>query len=317
MNIDKLNGVFKFEPSYELITHKNVYNANVMLAIPEGDKCFTWFVKHNGINICLLLDSFDSHSKPLNSVPLFSHFKDDLLGTILYGTYFLYNNTPCFCIEDIYYSGCNFIQNKPFLFKLQILNQILQQVQQQQQQQVQQQVQQPIFGLPLMETDFNAMLKNIPLLPYKISQIKFRFFDNPRKIVTMTYYKPNTNLDYNLKPKQKNQGYNQGINNQKRTKVFKITADFEPDIYNLFSIDEEKEEYYGIALIPSYKTSVMMNCLFRNIKENGNLDSMEESDDEEEFQNEKEDKYVYLDKSFNMLCEYNYKFKKWCPLSVV
>lgn len=60
-----------------------------------------------------------------------------------------------------------------------------------------------------------------------------------------------------------------------------------------------------------------MNCLFRNIKENGNLDSMEESDDEEEFQNEKEDKYVYLDKSFNMLCEYNYKFKKWSPLSVV
>ena len=59
-----------------------------------------------------------------------------------------------------------------------------------------------------------------------------------------------------------------------------------------------------------------MNKLFRNIKENNNLDLLEESDDESEFENNKVDKFVYLDKSFKMNCIFNNKFKKWVPFSV-
>jgi hypothetical protein len=59
-----------------------------------------------------------------------------------------------------------------------------------------------------------------------------------------------------------------------------------------------------------------MNKLFRNIKENDNLDFLEESDSEDEFENEKEDRFVYLDREFNMICSYNYKFKKWVPLKL-
>jgi hypothetical protein len=59
-----------------------------------------------------------------------------------------------------------------------------------------------------------------------------------------------------------------------------------------------------------------MNKLFRNIKENDNLDALEESDDEEEFEDEKEDKFVHLDKEYKMICEYNYKFKKWVPIMI-
>ena len=40
-----------------------------------------------------------------------------------------------------------------------------------------------------------------------------------------------------------------------------------------------------------------MNKIFRNIKENDKLDALEESDDEDEFENDKSDKFVYLDKS--------------------
>ena len=47
---------------------------------------------------------------------------------------------------------------------------------------------------------------------------------------------------------------------------------------------------------------------------NRNLDSLEESDDDEEFQNINDDKFVNMDKSVNILCEYNYRFKKWVPL---
>jgi hypothetical protein len=59
-----------------------------------------------------------------------------------------------------------------------------------------------------------------------------------------------------------------------------------------------------------------MNKLFRNIKENDNLDALEESDDEEEFENELTNKFVYLDKSYKMICQYNNKFKKWLPIKI-
>ena len=47
-----------------------------------------------------------------------------------------------------------------------------------------------------------------------------------------------------------------------------------------------------------------------------NLDALEESDDEEEFENEKEDRFVFLERTYNMVCSMNYKFKKWVPLKL-
>jgi hypothetical protein len=147
-------------------------------------------------------------------------------------------------------------------------------------------------------------------LPYKISQIKFRFFDkhNSRKIVYIKYYKPGSQT-----------GTVNGVKKDMLTitkAVFKITADIEPDIYNLFIYKNGQEEYYGVAFIPDYKTSVMMNKLFRKIKENENLDAIEESDTEDEFENVKEDKFVHLDRSYKFRCEYNHKFNRWCPVSL-
>ena len=43
----------------------------------------------------------------------------------------------------------------------------------------------------------------------------------------------------------------------------------------------------------------MMNSLFRTIKENDNLDLLEESDDDEEFENIQIDKFVNLEKNEN------------------
>lgn len=94
---------------------------------------------------------------------------------------------------------------------------------------------------------------------------------------------------------------------------FKVTATLTPDIYNLYILENNKEIFYEYALIDSYKTSVFMNDLFRNIKENKNLDLLEESDDEEEFENIDLEKYVDLGKTYIIECFYNKKFKKWVP----
>lgn len=90
-----------------------------------------------------------------------------------------------------------------------------------------------------------------------------------------------------------------------------VKADIQNDIYRLSNPDENANANPNpnanansnanidnelIASIPDYKTSVMMNSLFRNIKENKSLDALEESDEEDEFENVNLDKFVNLSK---------------------
>ena len=292
----------KFELSYEIMTHKKVHNVDVILAIPEGNKFFAWFTVYKNENVCFTLEINDNNK--IKTVKMIStSFVDSLsLGTIFYGTMFKYKDINCFSIEDIYYyKGKNYIQ-VPYSTKLQLFKDILSN-------EMSQSVLNnnfTIFGIPLISSDFNLLLRDIQFLPYKISQLKFRFFEknNARKILAMKYYKPGPQ---NIVKKDKH---------MLTTAVFKITAEIDPDIYNLFIYNNGVEEYYDTSLISDYKTSVMMNNLFRNIKENANLDAIEESDDDEDFEDVREDKYVYLDRSFKMNCEYNHKWKRWCPISL-
>jgi hypothetical protein len=60
-----------------------------------------------------------------------------------------------------------------------------------------------------------------------------------------------------------------------------------------------------------------MNKIFRKIRENDNLDYIEESDDEDDFQNMDETKYVDLEKSVLIECVFNTKFKRWTPIRIV
>jgi hypothetical protein len=286
--------------------HKKVHNADILLAIPEGKKFLAWFTSYKADNVCFILELNESNNITNVSIAVTS-FTDKLaLGTIFYGTMFKYNNISCFSIEELYYYKGKSYLSALYSTKLEILRDILKN-------EMSQSAFIPkftVFGLPLMSNDFNLLLKEIQMLPYKISQIKFRFFDkhNSRKIVYIKYYKPGSQtVTVNCVKKDM-----LTINKA----VFKITADIEPDIYNLFIYKNGTEEYYDTAIIPDYKTSVMMNKLFRKIKENDNLDAIEESDDEEEFEDGREDKYVYLDRSIKINCEYNHKFKRWFPVSL-
>ena len=290
----------KFELCYEIITHKKVLDSSAILAIPEGEKCFAWFTKYKNDNVCFLLE-INEYKNIVDVKSITTGFTDKLaLGTIFYGTSFKHKTNNCFCVEDMYYYAGKTCHNITYLSKLERLNEIFKN----EISQVALDNKFTIFGLPLIVNDIQIMFNNIPLLPYKVSSIKFRFFENKnaKKIVTMKYFKP-------ISQKQENK--------PKKEAVFKIMADIEPDIYNLFVYKNGVEEYYDIAFVPDYKTSVMMNKLFRNIKENDNLDAIEESDNEDEFEDSREDKYVYLDRSFKMKCEYNNKFKRWVPTSLV
>ena len=56
-----------------------------------------------------------------------------------------------------------------------------------------------------------------------------------------------------------------------------------------------------------------MNNVFRNIKENKDLDKIEESDSEEEFEDISLDKYI-IKKEAKILCEYNQTLRGWVPI---
>ena len=88
-------------------------------------------------------------------------------------------------------------------------------------------------------------------------------------------------------------------------------ADIDYEVYYLYVRPDVLFQY---AFIPTYKTSIMMNSLFRNIPENTCLDKIEESDDEEDFENIQETKYVDLERKLLMECKFDPKFRRWIPL---
>jgi len=97
-----------------------------------------------------------------------------------------------------------------------------------------------------------------------------------------------------------------------------VKADVQFDIYRLFAFGKNKNrEYCGVAYIANYAKSVFMNSIFRKIKENGRLDAIEESDDEEEFEDTREERFVDLGKEVLMEFVFLPKFKKWQPVKLI
>lgn len=100
--------------------------------------------------------------------------------------------------------------------------------------------------------------------------------------------------------------------------VFMVRPNIQNDIYELFMRSSSSRTgelvFHNFAHISGYKTSVMMNRVFRNIIENERLDAQEESEDEADFENTEPDKYVSLHKEFLMICRFNKRFCRWVPV---
>jgi hypothetical protein len=191
-----------------------------------------------------------------------------------------------------------------------------------------------VFGFPPLSNNLDEFYSKVEQIKYKISVVQFRLFERSNNFLFMSFtkfmeqkiMKPNNNnnkihvnnkIELNKKPYDRSTVNNKNVINDRKEVVFKIKPDIQNDIYQLYCLnDDNKEVYFDTCLIPDFNTSVMMNKLFRTIKENERLDALEESDDEEEFENENEDRFVNLDKTYTMVCLYNYKFKKWYPVRI-
>ena len=321
--------------SYENIVYKKVYKPDYIVAVPEGTRCFAWFTAVNEKMVCLMMELTPTNQiSDIKLAP--ACFSNDLAyGTILYGTVVTKSQSRFFYIEDIFSYKGSMIDRITWGEKLVTIRDMLKR----DLRQVLYNNTFVAFGLPLMCKTNEELERRASTVPYTISAVQFKLFNRTNNYLFMPY--KNYVADRGPKPPilqvppppllqvplQAQPILSvpvpvpvQQVPVKRQTTrecVFLVKPDIQNDIYYLYSLaPDQTEEQHSTAHIPDFNTSVMMNKLFRNIKENQNLDALEESDDEEEFENERADKFVYLERSLKMVCQFNHKFKKWSPIKI-
>ena len=205
-----------------------------------------------------------------------------------------------------------------------------------------------VFGLPILCHNEKDVYAIVPELPYPVFAIQYRFENHTR--VCQRLYQPGDELaaPVPVPVKREETKYvpvhppapmhaptpaptpapatrrmyvppmDGMLTNIQAT--FIVRPNIQNDIYELFvkntSSRTNELVFHNFAHISSYKTSVMMNKLFRNIVENARLDAQEESEDEVEFENTEPDKYVSLHKEFIMVCQFHKRFCRWVPIQL-
>lgn len=286
----------------EIPTCTKPSDANVLIALPLVNASisttgYMWFICDG----CYFVPTLDLTTR-MEQTRCFAS-KDQLNGTLFAGIRVKSHvdaKTCYFFLEDVHYYQHQLWSHHSFHDKLKLWHQLftdehrLVHVGSDESDKVKSDV---IFGLPFMTDKWEELQFGIQnrSLPYEVGDIKFRYW-NARKVFCMKWIRP--------------------------YRIWRVTACVQPDIYYLTNPTSELPLAAAslplVALIPDYKTSVMMNRLFRNMKENDNLDAMEESDDEQEFQQRSNpSNHVFLDRSYLMKCVFQSRHHRWCPLEVV
>ena len=94
------------------------------------------------------------------------------------------------------------------------------------------------------------------------------------------------------------------------SRILDIRADQEQDTYHYTDPTTGAKQR---LLVNSFVVSVHLNRLFRNIRENIDLDTLEMSDDEETFENTAPDKFVNTEIVKQIPCTYNRRFAAYEP----
>ena len=282
-----------FEPPYEYTTHKDVRGNNrLYTALPFGKRHFAWFTHYNNLNVCFMIELSTGHPPNMKRIyPVTTSFDSRLsLGTILYGTVVHKDKSCCFVMDDILYDTGRSMKYVPYIDKVHRFKDLCEN-------QLGHTVYHPkqvLFVLPEMDVDAMNIARKVGTLQYPFYCVmSVNLYGATKRVKVITK------------------------NNTQAKGVFLVKPRIKSDTYELHAFDNNKTTFHGIASIDTYVRSVAMNDLFRTIKENHYLDAIEESDDEEDFQNVSPEKYVHLDRQIKMLCRWNPRFRRWMPLDKV
>jgi len=330
--------------SYEINTYKKV-SADVFYIIPRGKKCVAWFTMYKGSPEVLLFDLDPRDHTKIKFISIRAlhpaqkfHISDfEGRGTVLYGTLFVsasHQHQQIFAVENIHVyenvsvDNLNVVEKDALLYKAFSKASADQKVANATDQKASAFRHSDdacvLFGVAVKYGTYAEALKasNTPsVIPYSVYAIQGRF----RPQTDNKYYQ---NCQSQLQQQQQQQ--QQQPQGQQRvftqllpsqpgkpfTKIFMVQPEARVDMYTLrCPVTNEVEP--EPAHVGDYKTSVLLNSIFRNVKENASLDTAEESDDEDAFQNSQElhmSGYITCSRERAMTCSYNYKFKRWVPL---
>lgn len=250
--------------------------------VPKGPKKIIHFCSDKNNNYCAYLKNKDKHNNSKSQKLILSFDKSLCIGkgTIIIGTMIENQGLKCFFIEDVVMYKSNEHEYSNWKSKFQVIHNIIKYINMDT-------VYPPhyiLFGTPVTRQN-DKELKNISV-PYKLYSIEYLYSNKKHFVKQFTH--------------------------QLNTKVFFVRPDIKPDIYTLYL-----EKYVGYAYIPDFKTSKLLNSVFRNIPENDNLDCLEESDDEEYFENTDSFKNVNINEIKRFKCEYNRQFQQWKPIEMI
>ena len=284
-----------FELSYAIDRHRKV-EPDAFLVAPRGDRTLLWFCSEEGEDGCF---SFGLDGKrrmhPVRELGCFSH--ELCAGTLLYGVMQTRGKGRVFLCEDLlWYKG------KP-VGRLSLQKKV-----------------------PILENMFECDLGRGPSVRYldvclpvwtenlaEAERCSASCAYPCRGVFAFASHLPG------LRPLVLDRSRCGGRTGPPgdQTAVLIAQASVHPDIYALYVQGQEGLERVGRAVVPSLKTSVLMNGLLRKIKENGNLDLLEESDGEDEFEDVSEDKYLFPGRHVAVRCRYNARHGGWEPLEAV
>jgi len=328
------------KPSYECMVHKKVSEEyDLAIAIPYGKRAFMWFTIFDNKSICCIIE-LNRNSQLQDNVHIipFEFHRTYYLGTILSGFLVEYDeevsDKKIFLADDIYsYKGLNYCNPFPVAIgtKMSMFSQFFKDLS------IYDYGNYSIHTVVMWYNSCDAELiseKWIHRIGYPIKTVQYRCStkvlpflnsNNAKNNWTISQTRMNDDVDEKLIKNSlvwsnttiqiPSWSFNFNNFNYKKKQLFWIQADVMFDVYYIYA---KNNVLLDNVLIPDMKTSFMMNKVFRKIPENDCLDKIEESDDEEDF--EEISPYKYL-KTSNKKCNYalfecifSRKFKKWIPL---
>jgi len=305
----------QFELSYETDAHKKVPDTyDACISIIQGKKAFAWFTFSGKDDVCLILEL--NRERKIGTVTQAEVGRSVTpalaQGTLFYGT--LVDDGAALVIEDVFFYQGISLKSCVFSQKLGMMQDFFK-------------------GWKGIRGAFQFYIAEIcqhGTIPTKYPYHHLQYRSLSKIVPYLNVTKEMAKLGPGLGPGTESivdelvtellippKNLNFAKPQYREATVFRIKADVQFDIYHLYAFGKQSSMVYcGVAYIPDMKTSFFMNGLFRNIKENLNLDSIEESDDEDDFQDTRTDKYVDLSKILTMECQFHTKFKRWVPTRV-
>ena len=329
--------------SYEINSYKKV-SGNYFYVIPKGKKCIVWFTRYKmkPTAIFFELDPRDHSKIKFISVrdphPLSLNYElcAGDYGTACYGTLFAHKTHQFFTVENIHSYKNASVDALSVDEKQSLIDKLFQEdglgrgtcADETSETESRARV---WFGLPIKHATYADALRSATNdVSYDVYAIQGRFGAQADNNYHQNCQNSKPRATHPIQQQQQQQqsiaistaatahhvqlrptDANANINHR----VFIARAENYADVYSLYCPETGNAEP-DYAHVGSYKTSVFMNSVFRRVRENDRLDTIEESDDETEFQNNEPNKHVNTEKVARILCSFNHRFKRWVPIKM-